>query len=82
MHQNGKNETIEVVKKYISNFFDVSNNLINWYMIGINVCLLILIFLFKDKRKTILLLLLLVNVLYVGYAMVILYNVCAFYAIC
>lgn len=70
LHQNGKTETIEVVKKYISNFFDVSNNLINWYMVGINVCLLILIFLFKDKRKTILLLLLLVNVLYVGYAMV------------
>lgn len=77
LHQNGKAETIEVVKKYISNFFDLSNNLINWYIIGINVCLLILAFLFKDKRKSILLLLLLADVLYIGYAMV----YCVMYAL-
>lgn len=70
LHQNGKAETIEVLKKYVTNFFDVSNNLINWYVIGICLCFILLAFVFKDKRKTISLLLLLSIVLYVGYAAV------------
>lgn len=70
LHQNGKAETIEVLKKYAINFFDICNNLINWYVAGICICFLVFSFVFKDKRKNILLLLLLSILLYVGYSFV------------
>lgn len=64
--QNGYENSLAVIDVYLKNFINI-NNLINWYMIGINIVLILLICLYKNNRKNIFKVLILCDVLYLCY---------------
>ncbi len=63
---NGYEESLTIVIAYLNNFINL-NSLINWYIIGINLALIILICLYKERRKDIFKVLILCDILYLGY---------------
>lgn len=62
----GYENTMNVISVYLNNFFNI-NCLINWYMIGINLFLILLIFVHKGRRKDVFKVLILCDVLYLLY---------------
>lgn len=63
----GIENIIEFSKIYIKNFFNITNNLSNKYIIGINTILILLILIFKNARKNFITCLIISNIIYFIY---------------
>lgn len=62
----GYENTMNVVSVYLNNFFNI-HCLINWYIMGINLFLILLVFVYKNRRKDVFKVLILCDVLYLLY---------------
>lgn len=63
----GLENILAFCKLYLKNFFNISNNLINKYMININIIIILMIIFYKKHRKHFLSCLLISNILYLLY---------------